>query len=103
MWGDRVIVERKEYLEKLIAWKDKKLIKIVTGVRRCGKSMLLEIYQNYLKQHNVEKEQIIAINFENLDYEELTDYKKLYNYLKEILYLIFDYPHKHYTFKYFEV
>ena len=42
--------------------------------------MLLEIYQNYLKQHNVEKEQIIAINFENLDYEELTDYKKLYNY-----------------------
>lgn len=53
MWGDRVIVERKEYLEKLIAWKDKKLIKIVTGVRRCGKSMLLEIYQNYLKQHNV--------------------------------------------------
>ena len=61
MWGDRVIVERKEYLEKLIAWKDKKLIKIVTGVRRCGKSMLLEIYQNYLKQHNVEKEQIIAI------------------------------------------
>ena len=80
MWGDRVIVERKEYLEKLIAWKDKKLIKIVTGVRRCGKSMLLEIYQNYLKQHNVEKEQIIAINFENLDYDELTDYKKLYNY-----------------------
>ena len=48
MWGDHVIVERKEYLEKLIAWKDKKLIKIVTGVRRCGKSMLLEIYQNYL-------------------------------------------------------
>ena len=85
MWGDRVIVERKEYLEKLIAWKDKKLIKIVTGVRRCGKSMLLEIYQNYLKQHNVEKEQIIAINFEDLDYEELTDYKKLYNYLKEHL------------------
>lgn len=85
MWGDRVIVERKEYLEKLIAWKDKKLIKIVTGVRRCGKSMLLEIYQNYLKQHNVEKEQIIAINFENLDFEELTDYKKLYNYLKDHL------------------
>ena len=85
MWGDCVIVERKEYLEKLIAWKDKKLIKIVTGVRRCGKSILLEIYQSYLKQHNVEKEQIIAINFEDLDYEELTDYKKLYNYLKEHL------------------
>lgn len=80
-----MIIERKEYLEKLISWKDKKLIKIVTGVRRCGKSMLLEIYQNYLKQHGVKKEQIIAINFEDLDYEELTDYRKLYQYLKEHL------------------
>lgn len=77
-----MIIERKEYLNKLIAWKDKKIIKIVTGVRRCGKSMLLEIYQNYLKEHGIEAEQIIAINFEDLDYEELTDYKKLYNYLK---------------------
>ena len=43
-----MVIERKEYLEKLIVWKDKQLIKIVTGVRRCGKSMLLEIYRNYL-------------------------------------------------------
>lgn len=80
-----MIVERKEYLNKLIAWKDKQIIKIVTGVRRCGKSMLLELYQNYLKEHGIEEEQIIAINFEDLDYEELTDYKKLYNYLKSHL------------------
>ena len=80
-----MIIERKEYLEKLIAWKDKQLIKIVTGVRRCGKSMLLEIYRNYLKEHGVEEEQIISINFEDLDYEELTDYRKLYKYLKERL------------------
>ena len=59
-----MIIERKEYLEKLIAWKDKQLIKIVTGVRRCGKSMLLEIYRNYLKEHGIEEEQIISINFE---------------------------------------
>lgn len=59
-----MIIERKEYLEKLIAWKDKQLIKIVTGVRRCGKSMLLEIYRNYLKEHEIEEEQIISINFE---------------------------------------
>lgn len=59
-----MIIERKEYLEKLIAWKDKQLIKIVTGVRRCGKSMLLEIYGNYLKEHGIEEEQIISINFE---------------------------------------
>ena len=77
-----MIIERREYLNKLIAWKDKKIIKIVTGVRRCGKSMLLEIYQNCLREQGVEQEQIIAINFEDLDYEELTDYKKLYQYLK---------------------
>ena len=80
-----MVIERKEYLEKLIAWKDKKIIKIVTGVRRCGKSMLLKIYQNYLKEHGVEDRQIIDINFEDLDFEELTDYKKMYAYLKERL------------------
>ena len=72
-----MIVERKEYLDKLISWKDKRIIKIVTGVRRCGKSMLLKIYQNYLKNQGIDENQIIAINFEDLDYEELTDYKKL--------------------------
>ena len=78
-----MIIQRKEYLDKLIALKDKKLIKIVTGIRRCGKSTLLEIYQEWLKEQGVSDEQIISINFENLDYEELTDYKKLYAYLKE--------------------
>lgn len=57
----------------------------MTGVRRCGKSMLLKIYQNYLKNQGIDENQIIAINFEDLDYEELTDYKKLYAYLKERL------------------
>ena len=80
-----MVIERKEYLEKLITWKDKKIIKIVTGVRRCGKSMLLKIYQNYLKEQGVEERQIIDINFEDLDFEELTDYKKMYAYLKERL------------------
>lgn len=80
-----MIVERKEYLDKLISWKDKRIIKIVTGVRRCGKSMFLKIYQNYLKNQGIDENQIIAINFEDLDYEELTDYKKLYAYLKERL------------------
>ena len=69
-------------MDKLIALKDKQLIKIVTGIRRCGKSTLLEIYQEWLKEQGVSEEQIISINFENLDYEELTDYKKLYAYLK---------------------
>ncbi len=45
-----MIIERKEYLNKLITWKDKQLIKIVTGVRRYGKSVLLKMYQDYLKK-----------------------------------------------------
>lgn len=76
-----MIIERKEYLNKLITWKDKQLIKIVTGVRRCGKSVLLKMYQDYLKNNGVKESQIVTINFEDLDYEELTNYKKLYNYL----------------------
>lgn len=71
-----MIIQRKEYIDKLIAFKDKKLIKIVTGVRRCGKSTLLKLYQEWLKKQGVSDNQIISINFENLDFEELTDYKK---------------------------
>ena len=44
------MVERKNYLEKLIAWKDEKVIKVVTGIRRCGKSTLLNLYKGYLKK-----------------------------------------------------
>lgn len=76
------MVERKEYLEKLKLWKDEQVIKVVTGIRRCGKSTLLMQYQDYLKQSGVEADRIIAINFEELEYEELCDYKKLYEYIK---------------------
>lgn len=77
------MVQRKEYLEKLISWKDEQVIKVVTGMRRCGKSTLLSQYQDYLKQHGVLEEQILAINFEELEYEELLDYRKLYQYIKD--------------------
>lgn len=77
-----MIIQRKEYIDKLIAFKDKKLIKIVTGVRRCGKSTLLKLYQEWLKKQGVSDNQIISINFEDLDFEELTDYKKLHTYIK---------------------
>lgn len=80
-----MLVERKEYLDKLIAFKDKQIIKVVTGIRRCGKSTLLEMYQDYLQKQGVLPEQIIAINFEDYDYEELTDGAKLYTYIKERL------------------
>lgn len=75
-------IDRKEYLDFLIKSKDKQIIKIVSGVRRCGKSTLFEIYKDYLLKNGIEKIQIISINFEDMDYEELTDYKKLYEYIK---------------------
>ena len=77
------MVERKEYLERLCAWKDDNVIKVVTGIRRCGKSTLLKQYQQQLLQLNVQPEQIISINFEELEYEHLLDYKALYQYIKE--------------------
>lgn len=83
--GLEMLLQRTEYLDRLIAFRDKQLIKIVTGIRRCGKSTLLELYQDWLKQQGVEERQIISINFEDIDYEELTDYKRLYSYLKERL------------------
>lgn len=80
-----MLIQREEYLNRLIALKDKQIIKVITGVRRCGKSKLLELYQQWLHEQGVEEEQIVSINFEDLDFEELTDYKKLYAYLKERL------------------
>lgn len=79
------MVERKEYLEQLKAWKDEQVIKVVTGIRRCGKSTLLSQYQQQLKTTGITDEQIVSVNFEELEYEELLDYRKLYSYLKERL------------------
>lgn len=78
-------IERIEYLEKLIALKDKQVIKIITGVRRCGKSTLFEIYQDYLLLNGISSNQIINLNFEDYDYETLRDPKKLYAYIKDRL------------------
>lgn len=79
------MVKRKEYLNKLIEWKDEQVIKVVTGIRRCGKSTLLLQYQDYLHGNGVADEQIISLNFEELENEDLLDYKALYSYIKERL------------------
>ena len=79
------MVERKQYLQELKQWKDDDVIKVVTGLRRCGKSTLLAQFQNWLLENGIENEQIISINFEELEYEDLLDYKKLYAYIKERL------------------
>lgn len=78
-------IERKKYLDKLIALKDKQIIKVITGIRRCGKSTLMEIYQDYLKSQGVSAEQIVSINLEDYDFYELRDPKVLHAYIKERL------------------
>ena len=75
-------IDRKEYLDFLVKSKDRQIIKVVSGVRRCGKSTLFEIYKDFLLENGVTENQIISIDFEDMDYEELTDYKKLYEYIK---------------------
>ena len=78
-------IKRENYLSILRNFKDQQIIKVITGIRRCGKSTLLELFQDYLKENGVEENQIISINFEDADYEELQDRKKLYEYLKSKL------------------
>jgi len=78
-------IKRDNYLSILKNFKDQQIIKVITGIRRCGKSTLLEIYKDYLKEEGINDNQIISINFEDAYYEELQDRKKLYDYLKEKL------------------
>ena len=76
------MIERTEYLEELKRWKDKDLIKVVTGIRRCGKSTLFELFIKYLKNEGIKDDHIISINLESPDYT-FEGYKELYNYVKE--------------------
>ena len=76
------MIERTEYLEELKRWKDKDLIKVITGIRRCGKSTLFQLFIDYLKSTGISNEQIISINLEDADYN-FEDYKQLYDYIKE--------------------
>lgn len=79
------MIERKEYLKELIKWQNDDLIKVITGIRRCGKSTLLKLFAEHLRASGVEDEQIISINFEDLKNEELLNYKSLYNHISERL------------------
>lgn len=89
-------IERASYLNKLIAFKDKNLIKVITGIRRCGKSTIMEIYRDWLKEQGVSTDQIVYLNFEDYDNFELRNPKNLYAYIKPLLiedkmnYLFFD-------------
>ena len=76
------MINREEYLNELIRWKDKDLIKVVTGIRRCGKSTLFDLFIDYLKMSGVKSNQIIYINLEDADYD-FKNYKELYHFINE--------------------
>ncbi len=90
------MIERKEYIQALTRWRDRKVIKVVTGIRRCGKSSLLRIFRESLLAEGVPKRQVQAVNFEDLENEPFLDYKVLYAHVKKNLspdgmnYLFFD-------------
>lgn len=75
------MIERPNYLEQLISFKEKELIKIVTGIRRCGKSTLFDLYIEYLLSNSVNINQIIRINLEEYEFNNIVDYNDLYNYV----------------------
>ncbi len=79
------MIPRDNYLNLLIEFKDKELIKVVTGIRRCGKSTLYELYREYLKNTGIAEEQMIAVNLEDPEFGEIKSYKDLYNYVSERL------------------
>ncbi len=77
-----MLIQRPEYLRFLIDWQEKQIIKVVTGIRRCGKSTVLELFREHLLLSGTDEKQIISINFEDAEYEPLCAYKALYDYVK---------------------
>ena len=75
------LLERREYLNFLKRHKDRHIIKVVSGVRRCGKSKLFELFQRYLLEQGIPRENIISVNFEDLEFEDLQEYHALYKYV----------------------
>ncbi|MEG0526248.1 MAG: AAA family ATPase [Longicatena sp.] len=89
-------IERPIYLNKLIEFKDKDIVKIVTGIRRCGRSTLLDLYEDYLLVSGVKNENILRMNMESLKHRDLLEYLAFYDYVSHHIvkgeknYLIFD-------------
>lgn len=77
------MILRSTYLEKLERLKDKQIIKVLTGVRRCGKSTILEMFQEQLLNDGVQESQIISMDFEDLVNEKYLDYHELFHFLEE--------------------
>ena len=82
----QTIIPRPQYLSQLMDFKDMDVIKVVTGIRRCGKSTLLRLFAEHLKEHGITDDQIISVNFESDEFEDMTDRKELYRYVKDRIY-----------------
>ncbi|MCQ2353336.1 MAG: ATP-binding protein [Victivallaceae bacterium] len=78
-------IERIEYMERLQSWRNKQIIKVITGVRRCGKSFLLKMYQEWLRSQGISPECIVSVNLEDLDNKPLRDPNALHSYIKDRL------------------
>ena len=79
------MIERVEYMNALKKWRGEKVIKVVTGLRRCGKSTLLNMLLQYLLEDGIASNQIISVNLESLEYESLLNYRALYRYITQRL------------------
>lgn len=75
------LIPRDQYMDFLVRYRDKQIIKVISGIRRCGKSTLFELFKKYLFSQGVDSSQIISINFEDISFEALNDYKKLHEYI----------------------
>lgn len=80
------MIERKDFMSFLCKWKDKKIIKVLTGIRRCGKSTMLKMFCDHLMKDGVKNEQIQYFNFEDIDNEPLLNYHALYSKINQQLY-----------------
>ena len=78
-------INRPEFLDFLIRSKERQIIKVVSGIRRCGKSTLFDIYRDWLSQNGVAEERIISVNFEDIGFERLNNYRPLYDYVQSLL------------------
>lgn len=76
------LFERPIYLERLWRWRDKDVIKVISGMRRCGKSTLLQLFQSRLLASGVKKSQVVAINLEDLKFSDLSSWRELWDYIK---------------------
>ena len=81
----RALIDRPDYMEQLISFRKKQIIKVVTGIHRCGKSTLFDLYCEHLRNNGVQEDQIIRINLEDPDYHDIQDYMQLYDLVKDRL------------------